>query len=230
MKCLKCGHDNASEAKLCGSCGAVMAGSTPSAATLPPVSASAGSPRRTAKIIVLGTLALVVAAVGFLGYKMFGGGGMPSPSMPAMEAPKPPAAEARKDESPAAPAPQQGAQPAAQGASTPAVEPAKAPEPPTAAEPVTPAPEAAPPKAPASKAPASKAAPAPAQRPAPAATAAPKSPAKAAPDRWAMMAAEMEACKREPFLTRVVCEQKVGQKYCAGYWGLVPQCGGQAKQ
>ncbi len=43
------------------------------------------------------------------------------------------------------------------------------------------------------------------------------------------MKQEMEACKREPFFNRVVCEQKVGQKYCAGYWGLVPECGGKAE-
>ncbi len=231
MKCLKCDHDNAADAKFCGVCGAAMPASTPLAATQPmspPIPASTGSPRSTAKFIVLGAVVLVLAAVGFLVYKMFGGGGMlPTP---AMEARKPPAAEAQKDESPAAP--QQDARPASQGASTspPAAEPAKTPERPTATEPVTPAPGAAP------KAPASKAAPAPAQRPVPSAKAAPKSSGQAAsveaarPDRWAMMAAEMEACKREPFLTRVVCEQKVGQNYCAGYWGLVPQCGGQAKQ
>ncbi|MEP7183893.1 MAG: zinc ribbon domain-containing protein [Betaproteobacteria bacterium] len=247
MKCISCGHDNAPEAKFCGRCGTAMATAAPVAPAAPaaaPVSPPAvpapkGSPRRTAKIIVLGALALVLGGGGYVGYKIFNGGGSSMMPIPSMESPKlpPMQVEPQKD---AAPVPQETSP--AQGAPSTAeppkdAEPAPA-EPPKAVEPApAPAPEPVPPKAEPPKASPPKA-PAPAPKAAPKAS--PKAPPKAAPsqaapaepprpDRWALMAQEMENCKRQSFLDRVVCEQKVGQKYCAGYWGTVPQCGGKSQ-
>jgi hypothetical protein len=43
-------------------------------------------------------------------------------------------------------------------------------------------------------------------------------------DRWEQMRQAYEACNRESFMDRLACNQRVGQQYCKGYWGLVPQC------
>ena len=51
-------------------------------------------------------------------------------------------------------------------------------------------------------------------------------PAAAQGDRWEQMHQAMVRCAREEFLTRFVCEQRVGRQYCEGYWGTVPQCPG----
>ena len=246
MKCVNCGHENPSDAKFCGRCGTSMTAPAPAAAPPPSPAAPAigavpppsGSERQTAKFIVLGAVVILLGVGGYLGYQMLGGGmpEMPPISAPTMETAKPaPTPEPPKDAAPAA-APAPEAAPAAAPAATepmkeeasPAVEPPRAEEP-VKAEPPVPAPPTATsapksaPKAP--RPPPPTAAPHVAPQPAP--QAAPAEPAR--PDRWALMAQEMEACKREPFLNRVVCEQKVGQKYCKGYWGLVPECGGNAQ-
>ena len=51
-----------------------------------------------------------------------------------------------------------------------------------------------------------------------------QTPAAVQPDRWKLMREAMGRCSGESFLKRVTCEQAVGQQYCEGYWGKVPQC------
>lgn len=46
------------------------------------------------------------------------------------------------------------------------------------------------------------------------------------PDRWQTMNEEIARCPRENFFVGVVCEQRVRLRYCDGYWGSVPHCGG----
>jgi hypothetical protein len=38
------------------------------------------------------------------------------------------------------------------------------------------------------------------------------------------MEAEMDACGKDNFLEKIVCQQKIRLRYCDGYWGSVPQC------
>jgi hypothetical protein len=38
------------------------------------------------------------------------------------------------------------------------------------------------------------------------------------------MDTELRACSGENFLERVVCEQRIRNRLCDGYWGKVPQC------
>jgi hypothetical protein len=62
--------------------------------------------------------------------------------------------------------------------------------------------------------------------PAPAPThqaAAPAAPAPQA-DRWELMRQAHEVCSRESMFDRLACNYRVGEQYCKGYWGLVPQC------
>jgi hypothetical protein len=47
-------------------------------------------------------------------------------------------------------------------------------------------------------------------------------------DRWQQMAEAMARCQREDFFGRVGCQQRVGRRFCEGYWGSVPQCPGGA--
>jgi hypothetical protein len=44
------------------------------------------------------------------------------------------------------------------------------------------------------------------------------------PDRWQQMREAMARCAGDNFFKRVACEQGVGQQYCEGFWGKVPQC------
>ncbi len=44
------------------------------------------------------------------------------------------------------------------------------------------------------------------------------------PDRWELMKDELARCARDNVLSRLACEQRVGIRYCDGYWGKVPQC------
>jgi hypothetical protein len=44
------------------------------------------------------------------------------------------------------------------------------------------------------------------------------------PERWKQMREAMARCAGDNFFKRVACEQGVGQQYCEGYWGKVPQC------
>jgi hypothetical protein len=48
--------------------------------------------------------------------------------------------------------------------------------------------------------------------------------APAQPDRWQQMREAMARCAGDNFFKRVACEQGVGQQYCEGFWGKVPQC------
>jgi hypothetical protein len=48
--------------------------------------------------------------------------------------------------------------------------------------------------------------------------------AAAQPDRWQQMREAMARCAGDNFFKRVACEQGVGQQYCEGFWGKVPQC------
>jgi hypothetical protein len=46
----------------------------------------------------------------------------------------------------------------------------------------------------------------------------------AQPDRWQQMREAMARCAGDNFFKRVACEQGVGQQFCEGFWGKVPQC------
>jgi hypothetical protein len=48
--------------------------------------------------------------------------------------------------------------------------------------------------------------------------------ATAQPDRWQQMREAMARCAGDNFFKRVACEQGVGQQFCEGFWGKVPQC------
>jgi hypothetical protein len=52
----------------------------------------------------------------------------------------------------------------------------------------------------------------------------PAQPSTVLPDRWKQMREAMARCAGDNFFKRVACEQGVGQQYCEGYWGKVPQC------
>jgi hypothetical protein len=43
-------------------------------------------------------------------------------------------------------------------------------------------------------------------------------------DHWEQMRLAYEVCNRESFFDRLACNQRVGQQYCKGQWGQVPQC------
>jgi len=38
------------------------------------------------------------------------------------------------------------------------------------------------------------------------------------------MDTELRACGNVNFLEKVVCEQRIRNRYCDGFWGKVPQC------
>jgi hypothetical protein len=60
---------------------------------------------------------------------------------------------------------------------------------------------------------------------APAITAQGRTPSQTAqPDRWQQMREAMARCAGDNFFKRVACEQGVGQQFCEGFWGKVPQC------
>lgn len=44
------------------------------------------------------------------------------------------------------------------------------------------------------------------------------------PDRWELMRQAYEVCSKESAFDRLGCNARVGQQYCKGYWGQVPQC------
>ncbi|MEO8739169.1 MAG: hypothetical protein ABI537_05635 [Casimicrobiaceae bacterium] len=43
-------------------------------------------------------------------------------------------------------------------------------------------------------------------------------------DRWGQMRQAYALCDREGFFDKLACNSRVGNKYCEGYWGKVPQC------
>jgi hypothetical protein len=43
-------------------------------------------------------------------------------------------------------------------------------------------------------------------------------------DRWELMRQAYEVCNKESLFDRLACNSRVGQQYCKGYWGTVPQC------
>jgi len=242
MKCSVCGNESKPDARFCPHCGATLksaaegapASPVPGAGVMATATAPtatgrvAAPPAQTARVVGLILVVAAIAVVGYFGYRVL----MPderAQKVAAVEAPKPPLA-----------------QPATPSKEAPATVPA-APEtakadatapPPTAAAPgaegAKPAPKAGATKAPAATPPAKAATKAPASPPAappaasaPAAAAPAPTPAAPPPDRWQMMKDDLARCAREDFLSRVVCEQKVGLKYCEGYWGKVPQCPGK---
>jgi hypothetical protein len=180
--------------------------------------------------------ALIVVAIGFLGYRALYGSGRheseASTEPPKVAEPAASTAEPVKDAAPAPAAPTAAStEPAAATASE---EPAKAAPAASDALPGTPAvaPKAA--RTAQTKA-APKAEPSTAEA-APAPVPTPKAPARATaqvaaapaapvqPDRWQMYADAMARCAREDFFKRFGCEQRTRMQYCDGFWGQVPQC------
>jgi hypothetical protein len=45
------------------------------------------------------------------------------------------------------------------------------------------------------------------------------------PDRWHVMYASLASCDGD-LIDRIVCNQRIRLRFCEGYWGEVPQCGG----
>jgi zinc-ribbon domain len=43
-------------------------------------------------------------------------------------------------------------------------------------------------------------------------------------DRWELMRQAYEVCNKETLFDRLSCNSRVGQQFCKGYWGTVPQC------
>jgi len=204
------------------------------AAPVPEPMPASPSSRRNG-LVIGAVVAVVVVAVGFLGYRALYGGSS-KPSVAVSEPPKTiesavtPAPEPAKESTPAAAATAEP--PAAAIAPPPMEQPAKtaaAEPPPLPGTPVTP------PKRPTQPKAAPKAEPTAAeQSPAPAAPA--KAPAKATttvaaapvaapqPDHWQMYADAMGRCAREDFFKRLGCELRTRNQYCQGFWGQVPQC------
>lgn len=213
-------------------------GAAPGVALPGPAAPAAGAPRLG---LIAGVLVLIAAlGIGsFVAYKMLSSA-RPKESLITTDAPKAtpsPAAQAPTD-APRDAAPSPASNMTSHQAPTP-VETAPA----TTATPVVPqtpdttkAPAGAPaaartgtaqPKA--GSATGKSAAPmtsAPAPLPAPAPTQQAAAPAAPAPqvDRWELMRQAHEACSRESLFDRLACNHRVGQQYCKGYWGLVPQC------
>ena len=229
--------------------------SRPGAAPLDPGPASRGAgpapaipaydaaPKKAGLIVVLIGLAALVVALGYAGFKLFGGPVDVKDTLSKFEVPPP----ARPEPSPAPGA-------AAPAASTSAPAPADAARPGEEKSVLAKTDDAssaggatggAKMDAGVDKAAAGKSAPSsavspkssttpPATAPAPAAPVAaarPAAPAAAAPaatgattDRWTRFAEELRLCQGESFLNRVVCDQRVRVRYCDGYWGKVPHC------
>ena len=198
--------------------------------------------------LIAGLLALI-AAVGigsFIAYKMLIATPTKEP-VTATETPKPverptmaPAADASKDvAAPAsaaggAPLNETSAQPTPAATPSPGSATATATRPPDASKTATGA--AVTPKSGAGSAQTKAGAPAKADAPMTTAPTAPATrqaatPAAAAhpaptvqPDRWALMRQAHEACNGEALFDRLGCHYRVGQEYCKGYWGTVPEC------
>jgi hypothetical protein len=67
----------------------------------------------------------------------------------------------------------------------------------------------------------------PAPKPEPAVAAARTPPPRAietARDPWQAMNEALARCAREDFFSRIACERRLRQQYCANHWGVVPQC------
>ena len=254
MKCSVCGNESKPDARFCPHCGATLKSAAEGAPASPvpgagvmatataPTAAGrvAAPPPRTARVVGLILMLAAIAVAGYFGYRVLAPGER-TQKVAAVEAPKPPLAQSAAPVKeapgpvPAAPEPARAdatatpppaAAPAAEEAK--AAAPAGAPPIALAAKPATKAratkaPAATPPAMAATNAPAS-----PPAVPAPAAsTRAAPAPAAPPPDRWQMMKDDLARCAREYLFSRVVCEQRVGLKYCEGYWGKVPQCPGK---
>jgi hypothetical protein len=198
-----------------------------------PATPSASGASRT-PLIVGAVAALIVIAIGFLGYRALYGSGRHESEA---------AAEPQKASEPAAAAPEPVKEVAAPPAAAPTAEATPATTPDEQGKVAAPSPDAlpgtpaVPPKAVRTAQP--KAAPkaeATAAEAPPAPTPTPKAPARAAPqvaaapaapvqpDRWQMYADAMARCAREDFFKRFGCEQRTRMQYCDGFWGQVPQC------
>jgi len=211
----------------------------PQATTAP----AAGSGSKTGLIVALVAVVAALGVGGYLGYRVLfaesGEGAMTAPQTPAIATPSPPA-DAAKEPTVASPAQPAAADSTSLQQAAPAIPPpaseskSAAPAQPTDAARATATGSAAgksPPGAP--KADSTKA-----MAPAVAPPAAEPTPRVAAPaparstspvagvqlDRWQQMAEAMAQCRREDCFSRVGCEQRVGRRFCEGYWGTVPQC------
>lgn len=50
-------------------------------------------------------------------------------------------------------------------------------------------------------------------------------PARAAPTDWhAALRADLDTCSRQPFLQKIVCNEKARWKHCPGHWGKSEEC------
>ena len=223
------------------------AGASSTQSVAPAMPAAISSPRRLALTAGVVAALIVLIVAGSMGYKaLFGDDERAGRAEPSKGAPSVPAQSgdaAKEGSSAATPAPAQDSSvaqpapatqgeqaksgpattanaappaaaqvPAASGAATGAASKSDAAPPARTATPV------APPGAPSKSAPA-------APSPPTAQAGAQRAPAAPA-DRWEQMHQAMLRCGREEFMTRFVCEQRVGRQYCEGYWGTVPQCPG----
>jgi hypothetical protein len=218
----------------------------PAPAPTPTASAAAGAlppatPRRWGLIAGLVGALAVLCAGGFLAYKML----LSDDSKPSVASTEPKAmegtatrpADASKDASaPGAPQAPTGTDNSPAALQSPTTAPVATDSKATATATPQPTPGATAPKAgPASPkvdaaagakgaaTPAPAVSPAPATPPRQTAAAAPVASATQ-PDRWEQMRQAYEVCNRESLFDRLACNQRVGQQYCKGYWGLVPQC------
>jgi hypothetical protein len=209
----------------------------------PAIPAYDAAPKKAGLIVVLIGLAALVVALGYAGFKFFGGPVDVKDTLSKFDAPPP----ARPEPSPAPGA----AAPAASTSSPPqadATRPGEEKSAPAKTDDMSAvgaAADAAKMDAGVDKAGAGKSAPSSAVSPklpatpsttapapaAPVAAARPAAPATTAPaatgavtDRWTRFAEELRLCQGESFLNRVLCDQRVRVRYCDGYWGKVPQC------
>lgn len=215
-------------------------------APAPSVPAYDIAPKKTNVVFLLLGLAALVAAGGYVGYKVFGvptevrdtlskseAPATPSAVAPTT-APSPPTAAPIVPSEPIKPAEEKATEPPASSAQPAgdAVEPGKSPsgtapksEPKAVPPKAAPVPKEARPPAIAPPTQPPPAAPAPVPRPAAVGSGTPDV-TPPVQDRWVQMGDELRRCQREDFLSRVVCDQRVRLRFCDGYWGKVAQCPG----
>ncbi len=245
MICTICGFDNPADGRFCKKCGAALV--VPAGTNAMPAAAAVGAqgaavmdaPAPAGGIpkpyIIIVVVALVILVAAWYAWRQIG---VPITTAPEATAPATtaePSANPATATAPAAGSSEPAPTPAA-GAATEAPAAANAPDAGAAgaSSTVISAPEAEPAKkGPAHKAPAKAAtkapahpAPAPVTTPPPPPAPAPAPAAKAPtrPDRWTQMDTELRACANANFLEKVVCEQRIRNRYCDGFWGKVPQC------
>ena len=200
----------------------------------PPTPAYIASPKKAGLVVILIGVVGLVAAGGYLAYKIFGRTGEARDTITRIETPSAVPPRATLAPAPAVDTPPKAPEEKASPKST-EVSGAKVAttEPPVTVIPLPPKGEPKPRAAPAQ--PATRAPPVPSTAtpatPPPPIVAQPAAPpasvtASTPVDRWARFAEELHRCTSESFLSRVVCDQRVRLRYCDGYWGKVPQCPG----